>query len=225
MRQHHIDRAIGVAARKMLAWPKIGADETYWEAMEAEPAGTRRVAQYRGAIKDSDIDVSYDASSVVSQLWPTAQKIIFESVRLVTPLLKLFGVVSEEMSPFCRDFASCRDLLETYVSYCPKTFSYKGFSGGGNNENSDDTELAETAGGHSHQQDVSNIIARFEHFTIDPMAGVTSPDDSEDGDELINVIFDKNDSSSSCALLASKKLVHFLQKYLKCYLKFLVLFH
>jgi hypothetical protein len=144
-----------------------------------------------------DIDVSYDASSVVSQLWPTAQKIIFESVRLVTPLLKLFGVVSEEMSPFCRDFASCRDLLETYVSYCPKTFSYKGFSGGGNNENSDDTELAETAGGHSHQQDVSNIIARFEHFTIDLMAAVTSPDDSEDGDELINVIFDKNDSQTT----------------------------
>jgi len=51
---------IGVAARKMLAWPKIGADETYWEAMEPEPAGTRRIEQYRGAIKDSDIDVSYD---------------------------------------------------------------------------------------------------------------------------------------------------------------------
>jgi D-alanyl-D-alanine carboxypeptidase len=44
----------------MLAWPKIGADETYWEAMEPEPAGTRRIEQYRGAIKDSDIDVSYD---------------------------------------------------------------------------------------------------------------------------------------------------------------------
>jgi D-alanyl-D-alanine carboxypeptidase len=52
--------SIGVAARKMLAWPKIGADETYWEAMEAEPAGTRRAVQYRGAIKDSDVDVSYD---------------------------------------------------------------------------------------------------------------------------------------------------------------------
>jgi D-alanyl-D-alanine carboxypeptidase len=51
---------IGVAARNMLTWPKIGADETYWEAMEPEPAGTRRIAQYRGAIKDSDVDVSYD---------------------------------------------------------------------------------------------------------------------------------------------------------------------
>ena len=72
-----------------------------------------------------------------------------------------------------------------------------GFSGGVNEENNDDTELAETAGGLSHQQDVSNIIARFEHFTIDLMAGVTSPDDSQHGDEVINVIFDKNDSQTT----------------------------
>jgi len=70
-----------------------------------------------------DIDLPYDAGLVVSQLWPTAQKIILESVHLVTPLLKLFGVVAEDMSPFCRDFTCWRDLLETYVSYFPKTFS------------------------------------------------------------------------------------------------------
>lgn len=52
--------SIGIAARSMLAWPKIGADETYWEAMEPEPKGTRRIAQFRGAIEDSKIDVSYD---------------------------------------------------------------------------------------------------------------------------------------------------------------------
>lgn len=51
---------IGLAARTMLDWPKIGADETYWEAMEPAPAGTRRAAQYRGAIRDSDLDVSFD---------------------------------------------------------------------------------------------------------------------------------------------------------------------
>lgn len=51
---------IGVAARQMLNWKKLGADETYWEAMEPAPAGTRRVAQYRGMIKDSDLDVSFD---------------------------------------------------------------------------------------------------------------------------------------------------------------------
>ncbi|MFY7761038.1 MAG: serine hydrolase domain-containing protein [Aquidulcibacter sp.] len=51
---------IGAAARQMLDWPKLGADETYWEAMEPTPAGTRRVAQYRGAIRDSELDVSFD---------------------------------------------------------------------------------------------------------------------------------------------------------------------
>lgn len=51
---------IGAAARKMLNWKKLGADETYWEAMEPEPAGTRRIVQYRGAIKDSDLNVSFD---------------------------------------------------------------------------------------------------------------------------------------------------------------------
>jgi hypothetical protein len=47
-------------------------------------------------------------------------------------IIELFGVVPEEMPLFCRDFACCRDLLETYVSYCPNTFSYRGLSGGVN---------------------------------------------------------------------------------------------
>jgi D-alanyl-D-alanine carboxypeptidase len=51
---------IGVAARRMLAWPKIGADETYWEAMEPAPDGTRRIQQFRGAVNDTALDVSYD---------------------------------------------------------------------------------------------------------------------------------------------------------------------
>jgi len=52
-----------------------------------------------------------------------------------------------------------------------------GFSGGINEENNDDTEFAETAGGLSHQQNVSKIIAQFEHFTIDLMAAATSLND------------------------------------------------
>jgi hypothetical protein len=39
-----------------------------------------------------DIDISDDAIPVVDQIWPVAQKIISESVRLMLPLLKLFGV-------------------------------------------------------------------------------------------------------------------------------------
>ncbi len=67
-----------------------------------------------------DIDLSSNAESVVFQLWGTAQKVIHESVRLVTPLLKLFGVGAEEILPFCKEFASCRDLLEIYIAFCPK---------------------------------------------------------------------------------------------------------
>ncbi len=52
--------AIGVAARQMMNWKNLGADETYWEAMEPAPAGTRRIPQYRGVIKDSELDVSFD---------------------------------------------------------------------------------------------------------------------------------------------------------------------
>jgi D-alanyl-D-alanine carboxypeptidase len=44
----------------MLDWPSLGADETYWEAMEAAPPGTRRAAQFRGAINDTHLDVSFD---------------------------------------------------------------------------------------------------------------------------------------------------------------------
>ncbi len=51
---------IGVAARNLLQWQKLGADETYWEALEPEPKDTRRTAQFRGGIRDSAVDVSYD---------------------------------------------------------------------------------------------------------------------------------------------------------------------
>ena len=51
---------IGVAARSLLQWQKLGADETYWEALEPEPKGTRRTEQFRGGIRDSAVDVSYD---------------------------------------------------------------------------------------------------------------------------------------------------------------------
>ncbi|GBF59345.1 D-alanyl-D-alanine carboxypeptidase [Candidatus Phycosocius bacilliformis] len=51
---------IGQAARRMLNWPALGADETYWEAMEPVPAGTRRATQWRGLLDDTGLDVSYD---------------------------------------------------------------------------------------------------------------------------------------------------------------------
>jgi len=76
-----------------------------------------------------EIDYSVDAPPVCEQLWPRVQKIIAQAERIMTPLLKLIGVKREEMSPFCRCFQSTKDLLQAYVSYCPKTFSYDGQKG------------------------------------------------------------------------------------------------
>jgi hypothetical protein len=144
-----------------------------------------------------DIDSSSDAGSVVTQIWPIVQKIISESVCLVTPLLKLFGVV-EEMSLFCRNFASCRDSLETYISYCPKTFSCRGLSDRVNDGENDGAGLVETGVVLSDEHDISNIIARFENFTINPIATVTPPEDLEDDDEVINVVFDEKKRKCQC---------------------------
>ena len=52
------------------------------------------------------IDTSNDDVTVIEQIWPLAQKIISESVKLMAPMLKLFGVDTKAMSPFCREFSS-----------------------------------------------------------------------------------------------------------------------
>jgi D-alanyl-D-alanine carboxypeptidase len=50
----------GTALRKLLNWPSIGADEAFWESYEPTPAGTRLVRHFRGAIEDTQLDVSFD---------------------------------------------------------------------------------------------------------------------------------------------------------------------
>jgi len=57
----------------------------FWTGLSMQKKRERREAL-------CDIDISDDAIPVVDQIWPVAQKIISESVRLMLPLLKLFGV-------------------------------------------------------------------------------------------------------------------------------------
>ncbi len=54
------DADIGDAVRRLLDWPRLGADETFWEALEPTPPGTRRLRQFRGAIEETHIDASID---------------------------------------------------------------------------------------------------------------------------------------------------------------------
>ena len=74
-------------------------------------------------------------------------------------IIEVVWCCAEEMSLFCRDFACCRDLLETYISYCPKTFGYRGLSGRVKEWENDDAELVETGVMLSDEHDISNIIA------------------------------------------------------------------
>ena len=73
-----------------------------------------------------DVDASDNALPVVNQLWPMVHKIISESVKLAMPLLLLFGTENDSPSPFCKEFITVQDLLQTYIEYCPNTFSYDG---------------------------------------------------------------------------------------------------
>lgn len=50
----------GIALRQLLVWPALGANSTYWEGYEAKPPQTRRMRQFRGAIEDTNLNVSFD---------------------------------------------------------------------------------------------------------------------------------------------------------------------
>ena len=54
------------------------------------------------AVNACDVNTSDNALPVVDQLWPITQKIVCKSVKLVTPLLMLFGTETDSLSPFCK---------------------------------------------------------------------------------------------------------------------------
>jgi hypothetical protein len=48
------------------------------------------------------------------------QKVITESVKLITPFLKLFKKENDSLSPFCKEFTMVQEFLQTFIKYCPK---------------------------------------------------------------------------------------------------------
>ena len=75
------------------------------------------------------INLDNDAAPIYDHLWSFVSKTIDESLIMMTPLLKLAGVEEKNMSPFCKRFTLYNDLLYSYITYCPKTFSYDGMDG------------------------------------------------------------------------------------------------
>jgi hypothetical protein len=92
-----------------------------------------------------NIDLQKDSLPVSTQLWPYVRRIIREANQLMIPFLKLMGVTSGQMSPFCKDFTTIVELKEAYVLYCPRTpFTCDDFVG---IEDEEDMEPVEDDGG------------------------------------------------------------------------------
>ena len=70
------------------------------------------------------IDLDSYVAPICDELCKFMSKIIYESVIIMTPLLKFSGVEEKSMSQFFKRFSSPKELLHKYIAYCPKIFSY-----------------------------------------------------------------------------------------------------
>ncbi len=59
-----------------------------------------------------NIDLQKDSLPVSTQLWPYVRKLIREANQLMIPFLKLVGVTSSQLSPFCKEFTNIVELKE-----------------------------------------------------------------------------------------------------------------
>ncbi len=151
------------------------------------------------------IDTSNDDFTVIEQIWPLAQKIISESVKLMTPLLKLFGVDTKAMSPFCREFSSQEELMHAYIAYCPKTFSYNGRDGMVNDQGKDEECAHEIEDGDTNQ--ISSVLHRFEKFTQDILTASACPSQNDDKCiEMETVTFDERRTDTSLSMQKMRKM-------------------
>jgi hypothetical protein len=106
-----------------------------------------------------NINLQKDALPVSTQLWPYVRKIIREANQLMIPFLKLLGVTSIQMSPFCKDFTTIVELKEAYVLYCPRTFTYDDFVG---MEDEEEIEQVEDDGGEQAKE--AHVAAKIKEF-------------------------------------------------------------
>jgi len=128
-----------------------------------------------------------NAPPVVNQLWPHVSKIIAQAETMMAPLLTMIGVKRDEMSPFCKEFESPKDLLRIYISFCPRTFSYEGRIGEGEDEGI--TGAGAEGNGSDTQGEGSNqaMADKIRHFVNDILADHKAVDgevNAESDDEV-----------------------------------------
>ena len=66
---------------------------------------------------DEKHSLFYVSNFIVKELWDPFRKLISHSNELMQNLFRLVGVSENEMSPFCREFASLIDLRDSALSF------------------------------------------------------------------------------------------------------------
>lgn len=94
---------------------------------------------------------------------------------MMNQVFKLAGVVQSEKSPFCHDFTSTKELLAAYVSYCPRTFSYKSKSGKAGDEDDEDVSCSPND---DDDTDNNRIYERLRYLSEDIVAESTKKEPS-----------------------------------------------
>ncbi len=79
--------------------------------------------------------------------------------------VELMGVTTSQLSPFCKVFNTLTELKETYVMYCPKTFTYND-AVGKEDEEDVEPEVDEDSG---EQTKAAYVAAKIKEFADEMM--------------------------------------------------------
>ena len=124
------------------------------------------------------LNTNSNAPPISDQLWPNVQRLIHKSVDLMRPLLKVVGVADEKMSPFCKKFSTKDQLMNEYIKYCPRTFTYLDKCG---EQDSDDNN--ESRENEDYQNNTEEVVMRLK-TTLGEIQEHLHPQNSSSIDEV-----------------------------------------
>jgi len=128
---------------------------------------------------EGTVKIDPHGDHVATQVWPTVQKLISYSSELMTPLLSTLGVTKDEMSPFCRGFASLKDLRDEFIRYCPRTFVYDDVEGTGDLGEKDKSDSSKESSVDNFTEDM--MVERVKLFSRAMLETPSDVDDDEGG--------------------------------------------
>ena len=128
---------------------------------------------------EGTVKIDPNGDHVATQVWPTVEKLISYSSELMTPLFSTLGVTKDEMSPFCRDFTSLKDLRDEFIRYCPRTFVYDDVEGTGDLGEKDKSDSSKESSVDNFTEDM--MVERIELFSSAMLETPLDVDEDEGG--------------------------------------------